>query len=326
MKNDKKRFLETSFIVVLLLTTIMGEVALTQEKFPTRPITLIVPWAAGGGMDLTSRAVQPTVEKVLGQSLVIVNKTGGGGAIGLSEIANSTPDGYTIGITSPALPIMQYTVKANIDYRKYEPVIFGGYSPMGIIVRVDAPWNTLKEFLDYCKANPGKVRVGHSGYGASFHIGAIAMEDAASVKFTLVPYKGAAPSSTALLGGHIDAAISGIGDILPLVKGRKIKFLGIADLERSPFVPDAQTFKELGMELELSTYYFWIGPKGIPKERVKILHDAFKKAIESKEFREFCEKQGVTILHRGTEESVKFLEEEDKKWKRLIMIGGIKPE
>jgi tripartite-type tricarboxylate transporter receptor subunit TctC len=262
----------------------------------------------------------------LGQPVIIINKPGGGASIGFNEIANSAPDGYTFGQVSPSINILKYTMRAGIDYVKFEPIMFGGYSPSTILVRKEAPWNSLKEFLDYARANPGKVRMGNSGYGAIFHISAIGMEQVAGAKFIHVPYKGTAPSIPALLGGHIEAIVAGITDTFHLIKGGKLKALGVAAPERSKFVPEAQTFKELGMDAEFITFYAWVGPKGIPKERVTILYQAFKKAIERKEFRNYCDSQGVTISTKDPEEFAKYLAQEDKKWNELITIGGIKPE
>jgi len=321
-----KKIWRAIFVAVLGWVMVVSGSAFAQEKFPTKPITMIISWSAGGGQDLTARALQPHLERALGQSVIIINKPGGGASIGFNEIANSPPDGYTVGQASPSLNIIKYTMKAGIDYVNFAPIMFGGYSPCTILVRNDAPWNTLKEFFGYARANPGKVRMGNSGYGAIFHISAIGMEQAGGVKFIHVPYKGTAPSIPAILGGHLDAIVAGITDTYHLIKGGKLKALGVAAPERSKFVPEAQTFRELGMDAEFITFYSWVGPKGMPRERVRILYEAFKKAIDSKEFHDYCDSQGVTISTKGPEDFGQFLAREDKKWKELITIGGIKPE
>lgn len=326
MRGYLKIFPVTSFVLIILMTTIIAAAALGQEKFPTRAVTLIISWSAGGGQDLTARALQPMLQKALGQSLVIVNKPGGGASIGFNFVANSAADGYTILQVSPPLFGLKYIMKVGVDYKNYEPIIYGGYTPGAILVKPDAPWNSLKEFLDYARANPGKLRVANSGYATGWHIAAVAMEYAAGVKFTHVPYHGTAPSIPAILGGHVEAIVAGPGDTLHLVKGGKLKIIGVAAPERSKFVPDAQTFNELGMNLEIGSFYSWVAPKGVPKERIKILHDAFKKALESKEFEEYCDSQGITISIKGAEEFAKFLEKEDEKYKQLITTAGIKAE
>ena len=313
-------------IVVLGVVTMAGGLAFAQEKFPAKPITLIVCTTAGGGQDVTARALQPHLEKNFRQPVIVTNKPGAGHAIGLNEAAIAAPDGYTIVMTSPSLNLLKYTMKAGVDYVKFEPIAFVGFSPVGILVRKDAPWNTLQEILDYAKANPEKLRIGNAGYGGLFHISAIGMEMAAGVKFTHIPYKGTSASFPAILGGHIDAIAAAVVDTFPLIKGNKLKVLGIAAAERSKIVPEAPTFNELGMKAEYATTYTFLGPKGIPKERVKILYDGFQKSSNTKEFKDYCSNQGVTMALMGPEEFGKFLEKEDKKWKELVTIGGIKPE
>ena len=326
-----KSSLRKKFVGALLalgVLVIWGGVSLSpaQEKYPVRPINLIVTTAAGGGQDMTARALQPHLDKALGTPVLIINKAGAGNAIGLSEIANAAADGYTIGQASPSMNIIKYTMKAGIDYLNYEPIAFGGYSPSSLLVRKDAPWKNLKEILDYARANPGKLRVGNSGTGAIFHISAIGMEHAAKVKFIHVPYKGTSPSFPAILGGHIDAIVTGITDTFPLIKANKLKVLGVASAERSKFVPEAQTFRELGMNAEFATFYSWISPKGVTGEKINILVAAFKKALETREFKSFCDSQGVTIDFKGPRDLARFFELEDQKWKELVSIGGIKPE
>ena len=326
MRDDARKILGISFAVVLLLTTTVIGVSVAKEKFPTQPVTLIISWSPGGGQDLTARALQPLVEKALGKSVVVVNKPGGGASIGFNHVADSKPDGYTILQASPSISILKYTMKAGVDYKRYEPIIFGAYTPAAVLVKADAPWNNLKEFLDYAKANPGKLRVGNSGHGAIWHISALAIEHAAGVQITHVPFKGTSPSIPSILGGHIDAILAGFGDTMHLVKGGKLKYLGVAAPERSKFAPELQTCKELGMDVEMISYYSWLAPKGTPRKRVKILHDAFKKALESKSFKEYTEKQGITIAIKGSKGFAQFLDKEDKKFRELITIAGIKPK
>lgn len=328
MGNGTKKILIAIFLGVFAYAIIGGGLVFAQEKFPTRPISIIISWSAGGGQDLAVRALQPHLEKALGQSIILINKPGGGASIGFNMIANSDRDGYTIGQASPSINILKYTMKADVDYVKFEPVFYLGYSPVAIVVKNDAPWKTLKEFLNYAKANPSKLRVGNSGYGAIYHIASIGIEHAAGVKFTHIPFKGTGPSITGLLGGHIEANIVTV-DIsqIPLIKGGEIRALGVAAPERNKYIPEVQTFNELGMKAEYVTWFAWVVPKGTPKERVSILYNAFKKGAETKEYRDFCDKQGgIVISMKGPEEFANFLQEEDKKWGQLIAIGGIKPE
>ncbi len=313
-------------LVILWGVGIGGGWASAEEKFPSRPVTSIISWSAGGGQDLTARALQPFLEKALGQPVIIINKAGGGGSIGFNEISRAAPDGYTIGQGSPSLLTLNFVMKTDVDYRQFEPIIYGGYSPAAVLVKKESHWKDLKEILDYARANPGKLRVGNTGHGSIGHMAAIGMEQAAGVKFIHVPYKGSAPSIPAVLGGHVDAIVSWITDTLHIVKGGKLKVLGVAAPVRSKFVPEAQTFKELGFNTETVTFYSWVGPKGIPKERVNILYEALKKSIETKEFRDFCDSQGVTVDIRDPKGLLALFERDDKMWKQLSDLAGIKPE
>jgi tripartite-type tricarboxylate transporter receptor subunit TctC len=325
MKKWGKVFFGTSLIVYFASSLLSGLAIGADDKFPSKPISIVVSWSAGGGQDLVARALQPQLQEALNQSVVIVNKPGAGGSIGFNSVAIADSDGYTILQASPSVNILKYTLKAGVDYKNYAPIIFGAYTPATILVKVDAPWKDLKEFLAYAKANPGKIRIANSGYGGIWHIAAIAIEKGAGVKFTHVPYKGTAPSVPALLGGHIDAILAGFGDTQHLIKDGKMKPVGVAAPERSKFAPNVQTCKEIGVDADLVSYYSWVAPKGTPKDRIKILYDAFKKALESKAFVDFADSQGVTIAPKDPDEFAKFFEREDKKFEELINIAGIKP-
>jgi len=327
MRSRLKIFYGVIFTSVCLCATMVGGSAFAQVKFPTKPITIIVSWSAGGSHDLATRTLQNPIEKILGQPVIVINKTGGGATIGLGEVMSSAPDGYTLGISSPALFIVKYTIpKAGIDYVKFEPIMYVGHTPFLFLVKNDAPWNTWKEFYDYAKANPGKVSVGNGGYAAAGHIFSIDIERAAGVKFIHVPHQGTAPAVIDLLGGHIHAIVGGLTDVFSLIRGGKMKPLAVASDSRSKYIPEVPTFKELGIDIDFEIMWAFLGPKGIPKERVNILYNAFKKGVETKEFKDFIENQGGTISVKGPEEFGKLLQEKDKHFGQLITIGGIKPE
>lgn len=324
-KND--RVFLTPIIVAFCCVMMVGGLAFAQEKFPSKPITIVVPWAAGGGNDLMTRALQPIIEKLAGVSVLVVNRVGAGATIGFGEVMRSAPDGYTLCNISGTLVIVKYTIKDTaVDYEKFEPIIFATYAPQALVVRKEAPWKNLKEFLDYAKANPGKLRVGDPGYGNPHHISLLGIEKAAKVKFIPVHYKGTGAAMPDLLGGHIDAFISSLQDHLNLIKGGVIRAIGVASPERNKFVPDVSTFVELGIDHNILSFQGFVGPKGIPEARVKILNDLFVKAFNTKEMETFCEANGGTISLKGPVEFRKYLTEEDKRWKELITIGGIKPE
>ena len=326
MRKNAKVFLTVIF-VALCCVMMVGGLVFAQEKFPSKQITFLIPWAAGGGQDLAARAFQPIIEKLTGVSVLVVNRPGGVATIGLGEVMRSAPDGYTLCHISPTISIVKYTVKnTEVDYVKFEPIIFTTYAPLALVVRNEAPWKTLKEFLDYAKANPGKLRVGNSGYAGLGHNGCVGLEQAAKVKFTHVPYSGTAAGFPDLLVGHIDAFFVTLTDVLHMINGGLLRALGVASSERIKFVPEVPTFAELGIKYNVLSYHAWVGPKGIPKERVKILYDLFMRALDTKEMNAHYDSHGGIISVKGPEEFGKFLAEEDKRWKELIAVAGIKPE
>lgn len=300
--------------------------AAAQEKFPKDPVTIVVPYAAGGSHDLVARALQPQMEKILGVPVMVDNKPGGGSTIACNFVKAAPPNGYTLVTVSPTLSIIKYTLpESNVTFDQFEPVAYVGYTPQGVFTRIDAPWNNLKELLEYAKANPGKLKCGNAGHGGNFHMGAVGIEQATGVKFTHIPFKGSAPAVPAVMGGHVDIIVSTIADTLHMVKGGSLKVLGLAAPERNKFAPDAQTFKELGFDIEFSTYWSYLGPKGMPKDRVNILFEAFKKSTETREVREFFDMQGVTPSLKNPGELAAYYKAEDVKWGKLIKEGGLMP-
>lgn len=324
-----KSFLKFNTIIFLLATILLSapflNEALSQEKFPSKPITIICPWEPGAGADLLARLIQRHAEKILGQPIIVKNKTGGAGTIGFNEGLNSPPDGYTLTEVTPSIVVTPYTVPGTVQYiKKFDTIILTAGSPTAITVRADAPWKTFKEFIDYAKANPGKIRISNSGHAAMYHIGAIGVEASTGTKFTHVPYKGSAPGVMALAGGHVEASISTVMSVLQLVKSGKLKVLTICSPERYYHLPEVPTFNEVGINLNVNTWWGFLTPMGTPKENIKIIHDAFKKAMDTAEFKQFAKDQGLIISYLGSSEFGKFLEDMDKQWHGLIEYGGFK--
>jgi tripartite-type tricarboxylate transporter receptor subunit TctC len=309
--------------ILLFLLTGWGA---AQEKFPNRPIQFIIPWAAGGGGTINAQALQPHFEKAINGSIQVINKPGGGGTIAWNYIANSPPDGYTTGIANQSFILTQYTTRTGVNYKKVDPLLMVVDMSGALAVRADAPWKTFKEYISYAKANPGKVQMGNSGVGANYHVSALGIEMVTGAKFTHVPFKGAGPCITGLLGGHVDSAMTEISSLLPLVEAKKFRLLLVGATERNFAVPDVPCIKEEGYEqVMVGSWYLWVVPKGVPKERAKILHDAFKSAMEAKEYRDYYKKQGGLVRYMGPQELPAFLEQEDRTLKKIIDFSGFKP-
>lgn len=303
----------------------MGPVS-AQEKFPTRPIQFIIPWAAGGGGTINAQSLQPHFEKAIQGTVQIVNKPGGGGTIAWNYVANSPPDGYTVGIINPSFILTQYTTKTGVSFRRVDPFIMVVDLQAALAVKADAPWKSFKEFINHAKANPGKVQMGNSGTGANYHISSLGIEMVTGVKFTHIPFKGSGPVITALLGGHVDASVNEISTLLPFVEAKKFRLLVMGATERNFAVPDVPSMKEEGYDQVLvGAWYVYVVPKGTPKERIKILHDAFKAAMDAKEYRDYYKKLGGVVKYMGPQELPAFLEQQDRDLKKIIDFSGFKP-
>ena len=318
----------TFFILMVagLVISLGSGWATAEEKFPSRPIQFIISWAPGGAATLHAQIVQPHFQKAIGGSAQIINKPGGGGTIGWNYIANSPPDGYTVGVINPSLLITQYTTRTGVSFKKLDPILVAVDLTAALAVRADAPWKTFKEFISYAKTNPGKVQMGNSGIGAVYHISALGIEMVTGVKFTHVPFKGGGPSITALLGGHVDAMVNEIATLLPYVEAKKFRLLVVSSTERNFATPDVPSIKEEGYDQVLiGSWYGWAGPKGIPKDRFKALHDGFKMSMNTKEYGDYYKKLGGVVEYIGPKDMPAFLEQQDKALKKIIDFSGFKP-
>ena len=323
MKTNKR---SGYLFFIMLGFLLMSGLASAQEKFPTRPIDVVIPFAAGGNTEINAQLLRPSLQKALGVGVAVVLKPGAGTTIGMNFVANAPPDGYTVAGNTPSLLCTRYTMKSGVSYERFDPIIRSVAVPMGVAVKMDAPWKNFKEFLDYAKSNPGKVLMGNSGIGAMTHIGTTGIEMATGMKFTHMPFKGTGPEVTALIGGHIDGGVMEISALYPFWEAKKIRVLAVSSPERSPVLPDVPTFKEHGFEMDVGTWVTYFVPKGTPKDRVQTLHNAFKVAMESPEHRDYYKKQGGILEYLDLQRLALWVEGQDRLWKKIIDFGGFKPE
>jgi tripartite-type tricarboxylate transporter receptor subunit TctC len=312
--------------LTVFLPVIFAGSVWSQEKFPSRPIQFIIPWAAGGGGTINAQALQPHFEKAIDGSVQIVNKPGGGGTIAWNFVANSPPDGYTLGIVNPSAVVTVYTTKTGVALDRFDPIAYTVEVPAGVVVRTESPWKTFKEFIDHAKKNPEKVQMANSGHAAMYHIGIVGVEMAMGVKFTHVPFKGTGPCITALLGGHVDGSLNEISTLLPYVESKKFRVLAVSSAARSPAMPDVPAFREFGFDLDVGTWYAYVAAKGTPKDRLQRLQEAFKAAVGSSEFKSLYQKQGGVAGFKGPEALVAYFKDQDRLWKKIIDFGNFKPE
>jgi tripartite-type tricarboxylate transporter receptor subunit TctC len=296
--------------VGVLAMAVMGALApavLAGEAFPTRSITLIVPYPAGGATDVVTRPFAEGAKKALGQSVVVENRAGGGGAVGVGAIVGKRPDGYLLSVAVESLHRNSYLNKLPFDtVTDLTPIIGFSGNLYGILVRPDSPHKTLKDLLAHIKANPGKVSYMASGLGTSGHI---AMEElavkAGNLKLSHVPSKGDQESSAALMGGHVDF-ISTSSGFIPLVEAGQLKLLAVYSSKRAKKFPDVPTVNELGYGVVQEAPIAVFGPKGMPADVVKTLHDAFKKAMDDPSFVGAMDKFQMPILYMSSADLAKY--------------------
>ncbi|MDQ8728385.1 tripartite tricarboxylate transporter substrate binding protein [Bradyrhizobium sp. LHD-71] len=254
--------------------------AASAQDYPSKPINLIVPWPAGGPTDITMRAMAEAAAKHLGQPIVIENKAGGGGTVGPATMAASAkPDGYTLAqmpITVYRLPLMQKTTWKADDFTYI--IHLTGYV-FAVFAGADTPFKTWEDVIAYAKANPGKITYGSTGSGTSLHLGMEMLAEKSGVKFTHVPFKGAAEVNAAVAGGHVMLGASGTS-IKPLVDAGKARFLNVWTAKRVSFLPEIPTLQDLGYPYVIDSPWGLAGPKGMDPKVVAKIHDAFRKALQ----------------------------------------------
>ena len=297
------------------------------QQFPNRPVTLIVPWPAGGSTDIGMRALAAATEKHLGQSIVIENRPGAAGALGPANMAaNARPDGYTVAQFPISIFRIPYIQKTSWDPAKDFTYIIHltGYT-FGAVVRADAPWKTFQELMDYAKANPGKVNYGTPGTGTSLHITMEQIAKAKGLRWTQVPFKGGADNMNATLGGHIDATADSTG-WAELVNSGKFRLLVTWGAERTRNWPDVPTLKESGINMVSNSPFGIGGPKGMDPAVVKVLHDAFKKGMEEQSYKETIAKLDMEPYYLGTGDYHAYALQQITEQKQLIEELGLKQQ
>lgn len=309
-------------IAALGAATVFGKPALAAG-YPRRPIELIVPFAPGGGTDLVARAFADSARAHVERGMGVVNRTGGGGAVGLSEIMAARPDGYKIGLGTVELAMLPHMGLVRFKADDFLPVARLNAEPSAVTVKADAPWQTLQEYLDHAKANPGKVRVGNSGTGAIWHLATEALADKLGIRFNNIPYEGAAPAVTALLGGHIEAVAVSPAEVFSHVQSKALRILGVMAEERLPLFPDVPTFRESGTDLAIGTWRGIFVPKRTPEDVVETLRSVARSTAEEASFRDTLKKLNLNWAYLDGPQFAEQVQAEDATFKALMTRIGL---
>jgi tripartite-type tricarboxylate transporter receptor subunit TctC len=285
-----------------LITRALGALALflvaatAAAAYPERPITLIVPWGAGGGTDAVARFFAAYLEKDLGQPVNVVNRTGGNGVVGHSAIAQAAPDGYTIGLLTVEISMMHWQGLTELTPASYQPLALVNADPAGFQVRADSPWKSVKDVVDAIKANPGKHKASGTGQGGIWHLAIAGLLQDLKVDPNAapgVPSNGAAPGLQDLVAGGVDIAPVSIPEARALIDAGKVKSLAIFADKPPALYPNLPTIKAAtGSDWKTAAWRGFAGPKGLPKDIADKLTASFKKAYDSKEYKDFLTQRG----------------------------------
>ena len=294
-----------------------------MAAFPEKPVTVICPWAPGGGTDVLLRALSKEAEKFLGQSITVVNQTGGAGAIGHNAIRAARPDGYTVGMITFELNSLPPQGLVPFTWKNFDPMMRINSDPAALTVRKDAPYNTVRGFLDYAKAHPDEITIGNSAPGSVWHIAAGLVAEKTGIKVKHVPFDGAAPAVTSLVGGHLTAVAVSVAEVRGQVQAGNLKILGVMSSQRDKIFPDVPTFREQNVDVE---FYTWRGlglPKGVPPAIKAKLTDAFKKAMDTPAFKELAAKASLNLAYQDSADFSKFLDQNYKDVEAVMKSIGL---
>ena len=295
-------------------------------QYPNRPITLIVPWGAGGGTDYHARTIGSMLEKELKQPVTVVNRTGGSGVVGHSAIAEAAPDGYTIGTVTVEINMMHWMGLTKLTQADYAPVGLLNFVPAGVEVAADSKYKTLKDVLDDARANPGKLKASGTGQGGIWHLALAGMLMKAGMKadqIGWIPSDGAASGLKELVAGSIQVSTVAPAEASTLIKSGKVRLLAAMTPQRIPAFPDAPTLKEQGLDWELQSFISLMGPKGMPKEAVATLEAAMKKIQASPEWKAAMDARGFGLNSMSAADLGKFAAKSNQDLGTVMKAIGI---
>jgi len=309
----------------------VGLAAQAQEAFPSRPITMIVPFPPGGVADITGRPTAHVMGKLLKQSVVVQNKGGAGGSVGTAQAARSAADGYTILMALSSISVLPVADRLQGRTPAYEldqfaPIALISADPTVLVVRADGPYKTLKDLVEAAKAKPGTINYGSSGVYGTLHVAMEIFADAAGIKLFHIPYQGGGPAVAALLGGQIDALASGPSAAIGQIKAGKMRALAVWGDKRLASLPDVPSMKELGYD---ATFYIWSGlfaPAATPAPILMALRDAVRRTAEDPEFKEAMAKVETPIAYLDAPAFKTFLDKDAARLKVAVERIGKVPE
>jgi tripartite-type tricarboxylate transporter receptor subunit TctC len=322
----RQRDLITAFAVAAALMPVAAQ----AQTYPTRPIVMVVPYAAGGTFDVMGRIVAVRMGELLGQPVIVENTTGAGGIVGVNRVTSARPDGYTLLFGTVGTHAYNQSIYRKRRYdaiNDFTPVTLFSEQPMVLEVRKDLPANTFQEFMALLKTNGDNMQYGSAGAGSTTHLACALLNARIGANVTHVPYRGSAPATNDLIGGQIDYVCGNLGAAAPLISGKQVKALAVLSRERSPLMPELASAHEQGLtDYEVTTWTAFFLPKGAPKEIVDKLVEVTHATMETPAIKSRMHDIGVTGIapeRRSPEYLAKFVVDEVARWEGPIKSGGM---
>ena len=323
------RFAKTCASLLALLSLTGWSVATMASDYPTRTITVINPWTAGGPPDTVARPILQKLSEVLKQPVILENKAGANGVIGANYVARATPDGYTLLFSHVGPITISPAVQKDMPYdsvRDFAPITQVVSAPTVLVVRPDLPIHNLKEFIDYARANPGKLSYGSVGIGSTTHLAGEILATMADVKMLHVPYKGAAPVMNDLLGGQINCTFLNIAALLPYIKSGQVRAIGVSTLKRSPLLPELPAIAETYPGFEVNSWYGMMAPAKTPTHIVELLQKEVAKILQLPEIVQSMQASGLSPEGTTPAQYAKQIQTDLNRWQTAVAKAGIEKQ
>ena len=311
----------------LFLFIFLTPLSALSQTYPNKSVRLVVPFAAGGSTDIVARTLAPRLTEMWGQTVVVDNRPGGSTVIGTEIVARSPPDGHTLLLTPAPFTIVPSLMK-KLPYdpqKDFEPVTLINTTPLVVVAHPGVPAKNIKEFIALARSKPGALNFGSSGSGGSNHLAGELFNAMAGVKMVHIPYKGNAPALTDLVGGHVDVVFNGLTSAIPLIRGGKLRALGMTSLTRASAMPEVPTLDEQGLKGFLAVA--WNGltaPARTPRDVINKINADVLKVVKSPEMIERLRADGSDPAGYPVEQYQRFLRDETVKWAKVIAAAGVK--
>ena len=314
--------------VLVLIAFVLGATAANAQPFPSKPVRIINPFAPGGATDIIARQMAQKLTEEWGQAVVVENRAGASGAIGVEMVAKSPPDGYTLLIATQTTHAANPSLYAKLPYdaaKDFAPLTLAGSTPLALMVRPSLPVSSVKELIDFARRNPAKLVYASGGNGTSQHLTAELMKSMSSTYMLHIPYRGAGPAMTDLLGGQVDLMFDNLPTALPHMKAGKLRGLAVTSASRSSLAPELPTMAESGLPgFELSTWFAFFAPAGTPRTIVDKIAGDMRRVLTQPDMQQRLAAIGVDVKASSPDELAAFQRAELAKWGKIIKDSGAK--